>query len=53
MLIQEERLNPSETDAGGQESTHIENVKTVAKDPRYAKYFKMVQVVRTFSHIIH
>lgn len=30
-----------------------ENVMTVAKDPRYARYLKMVQVVSRCSRLLH
>lgn len=29
-----------------------ENVMTVAKDPRYARYLKMVQVVSRHQHLL-
>lgn len=37
-------------DSGPQESeVTAENILTVAKDPRYARYLKMVQVVSQFG----
>lgn len=45
-------LQPAQTAPEPQKAEAAEYVMTVAKDPRYARYLKMVQVVSHFYHLL-